>query len=489
MKKTGSKKKVNIALLFVLCIVLVAIVLGLSFFLELGIFNSGSYDAEVAEILENVDTTQEDSLSELARINETLQNADKQENDKQFYGGSRINILITGVDSRIGTRYRHADANHVLSINFATKTIDIVSIPRDTPIGVWHLDTVRVDSNGKRRGKLTGEEAALALANNGRIINGNADDSAGNEIYNETYDIAPTAKSPKSTHIRIDTVYTKITECRPIYGRERYIEEIERIGGFEKIHYWMEFGFSQAQGLMEFMGHEDPKTSLQVLRSRKSMNTGDYQRCYNQAQFIRQMIIKYFDNLDGVSGSLILRGSLALVETNISYSQARGIYDKMVASNMGISPSSIKVTVKPTAITKFQYIDFTKTSTMDSLRRLVNRYAENSETENANNTSDVVERRVISVLQNAIQKAVRDSARNAQYVINDLSIIYEQHAWLQISNLEKRDQYRSQIVDLLINAYNKKGKTRKVEEINYVIQAEKALLDNKKELNQQAKVE
>ncbi|MER3328315.1 MAG: hypothetical protein RIF34_01965, partial [Candidatus Kapaibacterium sp.] len=32
---------------------------------------------------------------------------------KKQYNGRRINICVTGVDSRIGSNFKHADANHV----------------------------------------------------------------------------------------------------------------------------------------------------------------------------------------------------------------------------------------------------------------------------------------------------------------------------------------------------------------------------------------
>ncbi len=417
------------------------------------------------------------STSKLEDLQAELEQAETNK-DTQFYDGSRLNILITGVDSRIGTRYRHADANHILSIDFISKTIDIVSVPRDTPTDKWHIDTVLTDSNEKIYKRYKKYEALAAI--NGKIYH---QPSKLDSDFVFSLDSLKDMNIKPGRFVSADTFHTKITEYLPLYGRAAYMEQLENIAGIEKIHYWIEFGFSQAQGLMEFMGHEDPKTSLQVLRSRKVMKTGDFQRCYNQAQFIRQMIIKYFHKLDGVSGSLIMRGGLALVESNISYKQARGIYKKLNDNNFQLTASNIEVTVKPSKVNHFQYFDFTDTHTMDSLRTLVNNYSANSERENENNNPRKIEELVKNKLDAAIAKAIRDSARSAQYVINDLKVLYKQHAWLQLSDKEERSKYRTQISELLIDAYGKKNNQAKIDKIKYTIQAEEALLENQEELN------
>ena len=51
---------------------------------------------------------------------------------KKLYNGRRINICVTGVDSRLGTRYKHADANHVISILIDKGEVEI---PPSTPSG------------------------------------------------------------------------------------------------------------------------------------------------------------------------------------------------------------------------------------------------------------------------------------------------------------------------------------------------------------------
>ena len=53
--------------------------------------------------------------------------------NKQFSNrlkGNKISVLITGIDSRLGSNLKHADANHLVNIFFDTGFIEIISMPR-----------------------------------------------------------------------------------------------------------------------------------------------------------------------------------------------------------------------------------------------------------------------------------------------------------------------------------------------------------------------
>jgi anionic cell wall polymer biosynthesis LytR-Cps2A-Psr (LCP) family protein len=352
--------------------------------------------------------------------------------DKEFYNGKRINILVTGVDSRLGTGCKLADANHVVSINLTNGTIDIVAIPRDTPTDFSHLV----------------------------------------KVYTK----------PDSSTFVMDTAYMKLTETRSSKGREIYMNQVELIGGFDKMHYWCEFGFSQAMGILEFLGFKEPKAALQVLRTRKTNASGDYQRCYNQAQFIRQMILKYFNALDGIGGNIILRGMLAIIDTDISYDTAKKIFTELKAAGFTGRKDQITVTVKPSGIKDFHNFDYTDERTFDSLKTAVARYY--SKHKEDDSTKDFsVENRVLGRLTNAIQTATADTAKRPQLVVNKLNIYYIQRAWLQIQNKQKREEMRDKISNMLIRAYTKLSDTKRVREIKYTIESEKALFGNKDMLN------
>ncbi len=353
--------------------------------------------------------------------------------DKEFYTGKRINVLITGVDSRLGTGSKLADANHIVSINLSNGTINIVAIPRDTPSDFTHLV----------------------------------------KVYT----------SPDSSTFVWDTAYVKLTETRSGKGHDVYMQQVSLIGGFDRMHYWAEFGFSQAMGILEFLGFKDSKATLQILRSRKSNASGDYQRCYNQAQFIRQMILKYFKVLDGMGGNLILRGLLAIVESDLSYDNAKKIFTQLKAAGFDSRPEQITVQVKPSGIKSFHNFDYTDERTFDSLKTAVARYYEKHGDGDTNSKPFSVEGRVLGRLTSAIRTAEADTAKRPQLVVNKLNIYYIQRAWLQVQDRIKREELRDKIADMLIRAYTKLQDAKRVREIKYTIESEKAMFGNKDILN------
>ncbi|HRK58936.1 MAG TPA: LCP family protein, partial [Candidatus Kapabacteria bacterium] len=205
--------------------------------------------------------------------------------------GKRINIAVIGVDARLGTNTRHADANHLISILPDSGVIQIFSVPRDTP-----AEANMPDTSGQN--KLT-----IVYANR---------------------------------------------------GIKSYLKELGRITGVGEIPYYMEVGFSQAMGIIEMLGFKDSKATLQVLRSRKGLGGDDYQRCYNQGQFIRQSILSHFKRFDGVMGDVLLRGGLKFTNTNITPVIASSIIDELQKVNFPRSGNAVSVHVRPRMKMKFK---------------------------------------------------------------------------------------------------------------------------------------
>ncbi|HCN05331.1 MAG TPA: hypothetical protein DIS79_06895, partial [Bacteroidetes bacterium] len=167
--------------------------------------------------------------------------------------GKVVNVMITGVDSRLGDPMGHADANHLLRFWLDSGCVEIISIPRDT-----YFDAGFEDSTG----------------------------------------------------------LNKLTNVRANRGRTTYLKAICEIVGVPKIDYYVEFGFSQAIGLLELLGYkENASGTLRVLRSRQAYSAGDFQRVYNQGQFIRQALLRNFERTDGFLGEVAIRAALMLVET------------------------------------------------------------------------------------------------------------------------------------------------------------------------------
>jgi hypothetical protein len=75
--------------------------------------------------------------------------------------------------------------------------------------------------------------------------------------------------------------------------------------------------------------------------------------------------------------------------------------------------------------------------------------------------------------------AAADSATHPQRVINKLKIMFNQHAWLQIVEPDKRDSIRTKFGILLSDAYIKRRRPGKARQVWTIINTEKELLNNK----------
>lgn len=336
-------------------------------------------------------------------------------NFKKVFTGRRINIAVTGVDSRLGSNYKHADANHILSILIDAGKIEIFSIPRDTPSDAGFDDT-------------TGQN--------------------------------------------------KLTVVRGAKGRTAYLTEMARIAGLDKIHYYVEFGFSQAIGILEWLGYGESGSTLQVLRSRTGLGGDDFQRTYNQAQFMRQMILTRFGKISGFWGDLLIKGGLTMTETNISSHTASEILEKLKAAGFPSSPEDITISIKPALRIKYKVFDFTDKNVIAQLKNKIERY--NISKSDSNDVRNVnISNNVHSLLSRSINSAVADSAKRPAQVISKLKTYFNQRAWLQISDSANRSKVREQFGILLYDAYLKKGKTGDAKNIRDVIEAEKLLFSHK----------
>lgn len=331
---------------------------------------------------------------------------------KRIFAGRRINIAVIGVDSRLGSRYKHADANHILSFLIDKGKIEIISIPRDTYADAGFDDT-------------TGQN--------------------------------------------------KLTIVRAAKGRKTYLKEAAYIAGLDKIHYYIELGFSQAIGILKLFGFKKAGSMLQVLRSRTGLGGDDYQRTYNQAQFIRQMILRHFSKMAGFWGSILLRGSLAFVETDLSYSTANNIIDKLKDKSFANSPSDIKIKIKPAIPIKFKVYDFTNKEVLRRLQAKIEQYNIKHIAQKDSSSKRDISSKVAARLLSAINKAILDSAKRPTLVINRLKTYFDQRAWWQVEDSVQRSKIRDQFDILLSNAYIKKKKYIEAERIIQIIEDEKRL--------------
>lgn len=334
-------------------------------------------------------------------------------NIRRIYNGKRINIALTGLDSRLGTRSNHADANHVLSILLDNGKIEITSIPRDTPTDAGLDDTTGLN-------KLT-----IVRANRGRAI---------------------------------------------------YHEELAKIAGLDKIHYYVEAGFSQVMGLVDFLGFKDSKTTLQVLRSRTGLGGDDYQRCYNQGQFIRQMILRHFDILNGPFSQIVIRGGIALMETNLTADVMNNIVNSLSAKGFPRSDSDVEIRVRPPIPINYKIYNFSDETVIANLANKIENF--NKYRTDDSSFAKISQINVERKLNKIIAEAARDSLKRPKQVIRKLEVYFEQKAWHQVDNREAKFAIRDNIGKLLEDAYNKTKKQLKAQRIRETIEAEKLMFEN-----------
>lgn len=338
--------------------------------------------------VQKIDSIKKDSVAKIL-TDSTILGIRK---DFPMPSGRVVNVLITGIDSRLGQKSARADANHVVRFFLDSGCIEIISIPRGT----------------------------FAMIRKG-------DTSGGNIIAN----------------------------VRSIFGQERYIREVTKIAKVKSIDYYIEFGFSQAMGIIELLGYKDNAAStLRVLRSRKAFSTGDHQRSYNQGQFIRQAILKVFDQTDDLVGKVGIRAALALANTNLSYDATNYLLDEVRKhgfSSMG--HERIWVRMKPNYLSQMKHLNF-DSANVEQLESGIEKRVKGM-LEGDRKTPEGYAKR----LQNLVKKAAVDSAKNPARVINALAFPFQQKAWMQVKDKQERVQLRNRICTLLIDAFNRTNKT------------------------------
>ena len=370
--------------------------------------DSSALDSGFVEAVTEADT-EEIVIRTSVPINENYKAGIDEEagkNVRHVYEGRRINIAVIGLDARLGTVSNHADANHILSIMPDSGVVEITAIPRDT-----YADAGMSDSSGQN----------------------------------------------------------KLTIVRANRGRKAYLREAARIARLDNIPYYVEVGFSQVMGLLELFGVKDSRSGLQVLRSRKGLGGDDFQRCYNQAQFIRQMMLRHFGKVAGTFGDVIIRGGLAFVETNLTAKTVSNIVEQLKDRGFGDRPEDVCVRVRPALGMKFKVHDFTQQEVFDELKKRIENHNVHSG-EEASKTVNVANR-----LWTVIKSASADSAKSPSKVVRKLETYFNQRAWMQVPDHEDRAVIRTHISDLLASAYRRTKKEAKAAHVEAVIKAEEEL--------------
>jgi len=320
-----------------------------------------------------------------------------------------VNILVTGLDSRLGSNDNHADAIHLFTIFPDNGKIEITSVPRDTKC---FIDSTFPDS------------------------------------------------------------LSHFSNARSKLGRKGYIHTAEVFLNKGKIDYWIDMNFSTVMGFLQLIGYKDPATALQFLRHRKSFPLGDVQRSHNQAVFMRDAIVKYFNLMNGMSGDFLLTAGLGMIETNLTKDVCQGLLYKLKQHGFPGNGDAIALNMDPPVYNKFVDIGMTP----DNVEETTTRLMEKTYQVGYSGKPDPV-----AILETRIAKAMRDSNKSFM-VIQDLQAVADQHGWLQVTDLQQRDTLCGHIASLLCTAYTRSHKPEKAAALQTCIENERKLFRNRGEI-------
>jgi hypothetical protein len=312
-----------------------------------------------------------------------------------------LDILLIGTDSRLGNDRGRADALHLLTVDFAAPLLRITSIPRGTHSSLGYKN-----------------EASNIIAN-----------------------------------------------VRSARGRGELQRRVARLCRRDSVPYYVEVGFSDAFGILEVLGYENPGAELQALRQRKGYQFGDHNRCYNQGLFIRTAILRMLPLLEGATGDLLLRAALDLVHTNLNAEQCRGIVYLLNDAGLTAAPSMVEVMLR------------------SPFRKRIERATPDHSAEHAvadlayeGKSGDALraEKRIRSALAEA-----EDSHGDPRRVRWLLWTMFTQHAWLQLEAGQNRKMLRDSLAVGLIDACRRLHDESGVATIHRTLRADDLLFHGK----------
>jgi len=203
--------------------------------------------------------------------------------DDPFGDDNIARILLIGLDSRVGEENGHCDAIQFIEINLNNKSVQITAVPRGT--------------------------------------------------YSPL---------PGTGHLPSDYYVSKSCE---IGGLEYGINQIERIAE-KKADYVVLVGFSEVIGILRKLDLPTTET-LQWLRHRQGYGVGEPQRAHNHSTFIKQQLLRFLPEeksaIDIAWQFLIFN----FLNTDMSFSEARIISDKLIEIDIKNNPDKISLQMKP----------------------------------------------------------------------------------------------------------------------------------------------
>lgn len=218
-------------------------------------------------------------------INTRIEEQNKNSDSDPFGEDNKINILLIGLDKRIGTTSSgHCDAIQMVQIDKNSQTVSIIAVPRGT------------------------------------------------------YSPLPPGKGTTSSDYYVSNA------C-DLGGLEYGINQIEKILR-QKADYLAIVGFSETLGILRNLKLPTTET-LQWLRHRQSYQIGEPQRAHNHSTFIKQMMLEHIpkerSSFDTTLQYLIYRR----LKTDLSFAQVKIIIDDLSRMNLSENSDNIILSMNP----------------------------------------------------------------------------------------------------------------------------------------------
>jgi hypothetical protein len=167
---------------------------------------------------------------------------------------------------------------------------------------------------------------------------------------------------------------------------------------------------------------------------------------------------------------------LKFTNTNITPTIASSIIDELKKVNFPRSGNVVSVHVRPRMKMKFKVYDFTNPETFSRLKDKIEHFNKWNKDGNGLDAS-AEQRKIVSRLTEIIQKAQKDTLNRPTQVVRSLSRLFEQRAWMQVSDPGTRESIRDNFATLLIAAYTRQKKYSQAQEVRNTLELEKKLFE------------
>lgn len=238
---------------------------------------------------------------------------------------------------------------------------------------------------------------------------------------------------PRGTSVYLSDVTKEsayISNACHYLGIEKASNLIVKLTGV-KPDFTVKVGFSQTMGILRNLNLPSVP-SLQFLRSRKYA-MGDYQRNFNQANFLKDAILNYLEKFYQLPNPVKYLAFKTL-DTDISFEQAQAILDQIIQSGIYKNSDNILLQTKPAYPYKRKEIHLTS-----SLQSGVNWQLDSEFMDYQNNVKGYLD----NLFKRSENYLTNNQLKNVYSVI---STPFTQKLWLQLEDETDRNQYH---LDLL----------------------------------------